>query len=286
MDFIIVTGLSGAGKSRAVDALEDIGFYCVDNIPPKLIPVFYTLCEQAKPEMKRVAIVTDTRGGDMFSSLFETLDALRQEQKKYKILFLDCSSDVLIHRYKETRRSHPLADECDSLEEAIALERRMLSPLRERAAHIIDTSGLTARGLRAKLLQLFARGPAERSMEVRVTSFGFKHGIPMEADLVFDVRFLPNPYYVAELRPRTGLDDGVRDYALSAPQSQEFLRRLMDFVAYLLPRYVEEGKTSLTIAVGCTGGRHRSVAVAHALAEAVRQEGYPVGEVHRDLGRI
>ena len=162
----------------------------------------------------------------------------------------------------------------------------MLAPLRERAAHIIDTSGLTARGLRAKLLQLFARGPAERSMEVRVTSFGFKHGIPMEADLVFDVRFLPNPYYVAELRPRTGLDDGVRDYALSAPQSQEFLRRLMDFVAYLLPRYVEEGKTSLTIAVGCTGGRHRSVAVAHALAEAVRQEGYPVGEVHRDLGRI
>ena len=162
----------------------------------------------------------------------------------------------------------------------------MLSPLRERAAHIIDTSGLTARGLRAKLLQLFARGPAERSMEVRVTSFGFKHGIPMEADLVFDVRFLPNPYYVAELRPRTGLDDGVRDYALSAPQSQEFLHRLMDFVAYLLPRYVEEGKTSLTIAVGCTGGRHRSVAVAHALAEAVRQEGYPVGEVHRDLGRI
>ena len=173
-----------------------------------------------------------------------------------------------------------------SLEAAIALERRMLSPLRERAAHIIDTSGLTARGLRAKLLQLFARGAAERSMEVRVTSFGFKHGIPMEADLVFDVRFLPNPYYVAELRPRTGLDDGVRDYALSAPQSQEFLRRLTDFVTYLLPRYVEEGKTSLTIAVGCTGGRHRSVAVAHALAEAVRQEGYPVGEVHRDLGRI
>ena len=266
--------------------MEDMGFFCVDNLPAPLIPKFAELGMAGNGEYDRVVLVTDIRGGTRFDSLFQALDGLRAMQCAYSILFMEATDEVIIQRYKETRRSHPLADECDSLEEAIALERRMLSPLRERAAHIIDTSGLTARGLRAKLLQLFARGPAERSMEVRVTSFGFKHGIPMEADLVFDVRFLPNPYYVAELRPRTGLDDGVRDYALSAPQSQEFLHRLMDFVAYLLPRYVEEGKTSLTIAVGCTGGRHRSVAVAHALAEAVRQEGYPVGEVHRDLGRI
>lgn len=286
MEFVIISGLSGAGKSRAASIMEDMGFFCVDNLPAPLIPKVAELGMAGNGEYDRVVLVTDIRGGTRFDSLFQALDGLRAMQCAYSILFMEATDEVIIQRYKETRRSHPLADECDSLEEAIALERRMLSPLRERAAHIIDTSGLTARGLRAKLLQLFARGPAERSMEVRVTSFGFKHGIPMEADLVFDVRFLPNPYYVAELRPRTGLDDGVRDYALSAPQSQEFLHRLMDFVAYLLPRYVEEGKTSLTIAVGCTGGRHRSVAVAHALAEAVRQEGYPVGEVHRDLGRI
>ena len=216
----------------------------MDNLPAPLIPKFAELGMAGNGEYDRVVLVTDIRGGTRFDSLFQALDGLRAMQCAYSILFMEATDEVIIQRYKETRRSHPLADECDSLEEAIALERRMLSPLRERAAHIIDTSGLTARGLRAKLLQLFARGPAERSMEVRVTSFGFKHGIPMEADLVFDVRFLPNPYYVAELRPRTGLDDGVRDYALSAPQSQEFLRRLMDFVAYLLPRYVEEGKTS------------------------------------------
>ncbi|MBS7219350.1 MAG: RNase adapter RapZ [Oscillospiraceae bacterium] len=286
MEFVIISGLSGAGKSRAASIMEDMGFFCVDNLPSLLIPKFAELGMAGNGEYDRVVLVTDIRGGTKFDSLFQALDELRAMQCAYSILFMEATDEIIIQRYKETRRSHPLADECDSLEEAIALERRMLSPLRERAAHIIDTSGLTARGLRATLLQLFARGQAERSMEVRVTSFGFKHGIPMEADLVFDVRFLPNPYYVAELRPRTGLDDGVRDYALSAPQSREFLRRLTDFVTYLLPRYVEEGKTSLTIAVGCTGGRHRSVAVAHHLAEAVRQEGYPVGEVHRDLGRI
>ena len=203
---------------------------------------------------------------------------------EYRIVFMDASDEVIIRRYKETRRSHPLAEECDSLEKAIALEREMLAPLRE--------GGLGHRhqqpvhpALRGELLRMFSKNTAERSMEVRVISFGFKHGIPTEADLVFDVRFLPNPYYVAELRPLTGLDAGVRDYALSAPQSQEFLRKLKEFVLYLLPRYVEEGKTSLTVAVGCTGGHHRSVAVAHALAEAVREMDYPVNESHRDMGR-
>lgn len=267
--------------------MEDMGFFCVDNLPAPLIPKFAELGMGGNGEYDRVVLVTDIRGGTRFDSLFQALDGLRAMQCAYSILFMEATDEVIIQRYKETRRSHPLAEECDSLEAAIALERRMLSPLRERAAHIIDTSGLTARGLRGQAASAVCPGGGGAvPWRCRVTSFGFKHGIPMEADLVFDVRFLPNPYYVAELRPRTGLDDGVRDYALSAPQSQEFLRRLTDFVTYLLPRYVEEGKTSLTIAVGCTGGRHRSVAVAHALAEAVRQEGYPVGEVHRDLGRI
>ena len=194
MEFVIISGLSGAGKSRAASIMEDMGFFCVDNLPAPLIPKFAELGMGGNGEYDRVVLVTDIRGGTRFDSLFQALDGLRAMQCAYSILFMEATDEVIIQRYKETRRSHPL------VEAAIALERRMLSPLRERAAHIIDTSGLTARGLRAKLLQLFARGPAERSMEVRGTSFGFKHGIPMEADLVFDVRFLPNPYYVAELR--------------------------------------------------------------------------------------
>ena len=203
----------------------------------------------------------------------------------YRILFMDASDATIIKRYKETRRVHPLGEECASLEQAIEMERQVLSPLRERADWIVDTTGLTLGQLRSKLLSLFSKGTEEGKMEVHVLSFGFKHGVPMEADLVFDVRFLPNPYYVPELRGLTGLDEGVRDYVFSNPQSDEFLKRLSDFVSYLLPRYAEEGKTSLTIAVGCTGGHHRSVAVAHALAQFVAGQGFPVTESHRDMGR-
>ena len=199
---------------------------------------------------------------------------------------MDASDEVIIKRYKETRRSHPLGEECDSLEEAIELERKMLAPLRERAEYIIDTSNLSTAKLKGELRRLFARGGStEGRMEVRVASFGFKHGVPMEADLVFDVRFLPNPYYVADLRPLTGLDERVRDYVFSSPQTGEFMDRLAEFVGWLLPRYEEEGKTSLVIAVGCTGGHHRSVAIAHALADGLRKSGCPVSESHRDLGR-
>lgn len=203
----------------------------------------------------------------------------------YRILYMDASDDVIIKRYKETRRSHPLAEECDSLEGAIALERRMLAPLRERAEFVVDTSDLSTAKLRGELLRLFGRGSQEGAMTVSVTSFGFKHGLPREADLVFDVRFLPNPYYVQELRPRTGLDDGVRDYVFSGGAAGEFLEKLQDLVGFLLPKYVEEGKTALVVAVGCTGGHHRSVAIAHALAAYIRGRGYPVTESHRDLGR-
>ena len=286
MEFVIISGLSGAGKSKAASIMEDLDFFCVDNLPAPLIPKFAELGMAGSGEYDRVVLVTDIRGGTNFESLFQALEDLKTMKCSYRILFMDASDATIIKRYKETRRSHPLAESCDSLEQAIALERRMLAPLRERAEYIIDTSNLSTAKLKGELRRLFAKGGTlEGRMDVRVTSFGFKHGVPMEADLVFDVRFLPNPYYVAELRPLTGLDQGVRDYVFSGGQTQEFLNRLGDFVTWLLPRYEEEGKTALVIAVGCTGGHHRSVAIAHALASLIGEKGYPVSESHRDLGR-
>ena len=285
MEFIISTGLSGAGKSKAASFMEDMGFFCVDNLPAPLIPKFAELGMAGTGEYDRVVLVTDVRSGTNFSALFQSLEALKGMKCPYRILYMDASDDVIIKRYKETRRSHPLAEECDSLEGAIALERRMLAPLRERAEFVVDTSDLSTAKLRGELLRLFGRGSQEGAMTVSVTSFGFKHGLPREADLVFDVRFLPNPYYVQELRPRTGLDDGVRDYVFSGGAAGEFLEKLQDLVGFLLPKYVEEGKTALVVAVGCTGGHHRSVAIAHALAAYIRGRGYPVTESHRDLGR-
>lgn len=285
MEFIIISGLSGAGKSKAASFMEDMGFFCVDNLPAPLIPKFAELGMAGTGEYDRVVLVTDARSGTNFSALFQSLEALKGMKCPYRILYMDASDDVIIKRYKETRRSHPLAEECDSLEGAIALERRMLAPLRERAEFVVDTSDLSTAKLRGELLRLFGRGSQEGAMTVSVTSFGFKHGLPREADLVFDVRFLPNPYYVQELRPRTGLDDGVRDYVFSGGAAGEFLEKLQDLVGFLLPKYVEEGKTALVVAVGCTGGHHRSVAIAHALAAYIRGRGYPVTESHRDLGR-
>ena len=285
MEFIIISGLSGAGKSKAASFMEDMGFFCVDNLPAPLIPKFAELGMAGTGEYDRVVLVTDVRSGTNFSALFQSLEALKGMKCPYRILYMDASDDVIIKRYKETRRSHPLAEECDSLEGAIALERRMLAPLRERAEFVVDTSDLSTAKLRGELLRLFGRGSQEGAMTVSVTSFGFKHGLPREADLVFDVRFLPNPYYVQELRPRTGLDDGVRDYVFSGGAAGEFLEKLQDLVGFLLPKYVEEGKTALVVAVGCTGGHHRSVAIAHALAADIRGRGYPVTESHRDLGR-
>ena len=285
MEFIIISGLSGAGKSKAASFMEDMGFFCVDNLPAPLIPKFAELGMAGTGEYDRVVLVTDVRSGTNFSALFQSLEALKGMKCPYRILYMDASDDVIIKRYKETRRSHPLAEECDSLEGAIALERRMLAPLRERAEFVVETSDLSTAKRRGELLRLFGRGSQEGAMTVSVTSFGFKHGLPREADLVFDVRFLPNPYYVQELRPRTGLDDGVRDYVFSGGAAGEFLEKLQDLVGFLLPKYVEEGKTALVVAVGCTGGHHRSVAIAHALAAYIRGRGYPVTESHRDLGR-
>lgn len=283
MEFLIVTGLSGAGKSRAVDALEDIGFYCVDNIPPKLIPTFYDLCAKAGNTFSHVAVVTDIRGGDMFSSLFETLDDLRNEDKRYRILFLDANDFVLINRFKETRRKHPLAENnLGSLEQAVKLEREILRPVREKADYIIDTSFLSPAQLKERISNLFL-GDASQALMIHCVSFGFKYGIPTEADLVFDVRCLPNPFYIEELKPLTGLDEPVYSYVMKWEQTKGFVQRLISLIDYMIPLYCDEGKSQLVIAIGCTGGKHRSVALAQLLYDHLLEKGHRTSVNHRDI---
>ena len=283
MEFLIVTGLSGAGKSRAVDALEDIGFYCVDNIPPKLIPTFYDLCAKAGNTFSRVAVVTDIRGGDMFSSLFETLDDLKNEDKHYRILFLDANDYVLINRFKETRRKHPLAENnLGSLEQAVKLEREILRPVREKADYIIDTSFLSPAQLKERISNLFL-GDSSQALMVHCVSFGFKYGIPTEADLVVDVRCLPNPFYIEELKHLTGLDEPVYSYVMKWEQTKGVVQRLISLIDYMLPLYCDEGKSQLVIAIGCTGGKHRSVALAQLLYDHLLENGHRTSVNHRDI---
>lgn len=283
MEFLIITGLSGAGKSRAIDALEDIGFYCVDNIPPKLIIAFYEMSNQAKGALSRVAVVTDIRGGDMFSSLFETLDQMRSENKEYKILFLDANDTVLMNRFKETRRKHPLVENClGSLEQAVKLERDVLKPVRECADYIIDTSYLSPAQLKERISNLFL-GDSSDALMIHCVSFGFKYGIPAEADLVFDVRCLPNPYYVEELRNLTGLDEPVRSYVMKWEQTQGFIERFLSLIDYMIPLYCNEGKSQLVIAIGCTGGHHRSVALAQLLYNHLLEQDMRTSVNHRDI---
>ncbi|CAB1249463.1 MAG: RNase adapter RapZ [Oscillospiraceae bacterium] len=282
MDFIIVTGLSGAGKSRAMHAMEDIGFYCIDNLPPKLISPFYDLCTQAQPQLSQVAVVTDIRGGDMFSSLFEALDNLKRENKPYKILFLDANDIVLQNRFKETRRKHPLSEDTHGIEQAVKLEREILRPVRERADYLIDTSLLSPAQLKQRIDSLFLDN-ASNALSIHCVSFGFKYGMPTEADLVFDVRCLPNPYYVEELRNLNGLDEPVRAYVMKWEQTQGFIKRLLDLIDYMMPLYCNEGKSQLVIAVGCTGGHHRSVAIAQLLYDHLIAQGMHASVNHRDI---
>ncbi|MDE6922124.1 MAG: RNase adapter RapZ [Oscillospiraceae bacterium] len=286
MEFLIVSGLSGAGKSTVMSILEDSGFFCVDNLPPVLIPKFAELCLAGTGAYERVAMVCDIRGGENFDGLFEAMDALSAMEFRHKVLFVDAEDSVIIKRYKETRRSHPLMDELGSLTRSVEHERQVMAPVRKRADYVINTTTLPVRKLRGQVLDMFA--PHRKSvseMSVTVTSFGFKYGLPLEADLVFDVRFLPNPFYVEGLRPLTGLDQGVADYVFQSPTAQELLEKLRGLMDFLLPHFVEEGKTALVVAVGCTGGRHRSVAVTHALTEYIQSLGYAAGETHRDMTR-
>ncbi len=285
MEFVIVTGISGAGKSRAIECLEDIGFYCVDNIPPALIPKFAEICFQSKGKLEKVAMVVDIRGGALFSKLFGALSDLEQDGYEYKILFLEAKEKTLITRYKETRRKHPLAMEGErSVSDAITEEIKLLAPVRERADYIIDTSGLSVSQLRENIIKIFVEKSQEnRVLIVTVQSFGFKYGIPADADLVFDVRFLPNPFYIKELSKKTGLSKEVRDYVLKYDTTTEFKKKLFDLLSFLLPNYIEEGKSGLVIGVGCTGGKHRSVVLAEETAAYLKESGYYVVCSHRDI---
>jgi UPF0042 nucleotide-binding protein len=286
MEFIIVSGLSGAGKSTVMSILEDSGFFCVDNLPPVLIPKFAELCLAGTGAYERVAMVCDIRGGENFDGLFEALDTLTEMRFDYKILFVEADTETIINRYKETRRAHPLMSGKLTLTQAVEREKQAMAPVRARAAYTIKTTALSTKKLRDEVLSLFAPHRERREeMSISVTSFGFKYGIPMEADMVFDVRFLPNPFYVAELREQTGLDEPVRDYIFSYPQTKEFMDHLEGMMRFLLPNFVEEGKSALVIAVGCTGGRHRSVAITRALAQKIQEMGYHAGENHRDMTR-
>ncbi|GAB7386668.1 RNase adapter RapZ [Bacillaceae bacterium] len=279
---LIITGMSGAGKTVAMQSLEDLGFFCVDNLPPILIPKFAELIEQSGGRIEKVALVIDLRGREFFESLFDAIDCLDEMKAiNYQILFLDANDQVLVRRYKETRRRHPLAPEGLPLEGIIA-ERKLLEELKGRASQIIDTSQMKP----AQLKELIARQFAQVSnrFTVHVLSFGFKYGIPIDADLVFDVRFLPNPHYVDSLRPKTGQDREVAEYVFKWSETQQFLQKLLDFIIYTLPYYQREGKSQLVIAVGCTGGKHRSVAIAEHLASRLGPE-CTVHVSHRDITR-
>ena len=285
MQFLIITGLSGAGKSRAADILEDLDYYCVDNMPVALMPRFAELCIATGGRYEKVALVTDVRASMTFDALFQALQKLDEMHLQYSIYYIEASTEVIIKRYKETRRLHPLMKDGSTLADAIGRERELLAPVRNRASAIIDTSILSTGKLRGILIDLVAGGMREHSMDVRVVSFGFKYGLPLEADLVFDVRFLPNPYYIPELKHQTGLDEPVRNFVFKYQQTLDFTAKVEDLLSFLLPNYLDEGKTDLVIAVGCTGGKHRSVCIAKELYEFVSKKGYAATLSHRDMGR-
>ncbi|GAB6273543.1 MAG: RNase adapter RapZ [Peptococcaceae bacterium] len=280
--FVIITGLSGAGKTQALRYLEDLGFFCVDNLPPSLIPVFTELCAQSFRPIEKVAVVVDIRGGEFFEALSKVLRELEQKNLRYEILYLEASDNVLIQRYKESRRTHPLSKHGEILK-GIQEERLCLQNLRGRAHKIIDTSNISTQLLKKELAGLFSNNLEGPGLHITIISFGYKFGIPLDSDLVFDVRFLPNPHYEIELKPLTGEDAAVREYVFNSPVSENFTAKFFDLINFLLPEYIKEGKTSLTIAIGCTGGRHRSVAVAEKLGECLKRKNYRVTFWHRDV---
>lgn len=281
MKFIIITGMSGAGKSQVVKALEDLGCYCVDNMPPELIPKFAEIYHRSAKPQDMAALVCDIRGGDLFRELDANLDQLSELGYDYEILFLEASEEVLLKRYKETRREHPLSIG-GRIMDGVRRERTLLNDIRKRATHIVDTSGMSTAQLKAHIASIYG-GTRDFSMTIHVVSFGFKYGIPLDADLVFDVRFLPNPFYIPELREHTGLETCVRDYVMDYAQSREFVKKLVDMMEYLIPHYEKEGKAQLVIGIGCTGGHHRSVTIAEELHKQLLRSGHHVLASHRDI---
>ncbi|WP_317856343.1 RNase adapter RapZ [Chakrabartyella piscis] len=282
MRFVIVTGMSGAGKTSVLKFLEDINFFCVDNLPPALIPKFADLCSQQNGEIERVAMGIDIRGGKLFDDLFQVLEELDEIGYPYEILFLDAEDKTLMKRYKETRRAHPMSKK-GSIEDGIYLERKKLEEVRTKATYILNTSSFLARELKEQINRLFVENKAFDSLMVKVCSFGFKYGIPVDSDLVFDVRFLPNPFYIQELKELTGNDAPVSDYVMSFQESKDFLTKLVDMVEFLLPQYTKEGKNNLVISIGCTGGKHRSVTLANALYQVLATQERMVLLKHNDI---
>ena len=286
-EFVVVTGMSGAGRSTAAAALEDVGWFVIDNLPAGLIMKMVEMVDRPGSGIERVALVIG-RGGsntgpEYFDDLPDVLDELRATRRRVRVVFLDAPDDVLVRRYEGTRRRHPLA--ARGVEESIADERRLLEPVRERADLLVDTGDLNSNQLRLRILEAFGDDDEAPHMQTSVISFGYKHGIPLDVDVVFDCRFLPNPFWVEELRPFSGLDEPVRDYVLSQPESQAFLEKVDDLLTSIHPAFIREGKSYLTIAMGCTGGRHRSVTLAHALADRLSRHGQPVSVFHRDIDR-
>ena len=281
MRFVIVTGLSGAGKTEATKSLEDIGYFCVDNLPPKLIPKFAEACNTG--QINKVALVMDIRGGVFFDDLFESLEYLRKNNFKYEILFLDCSDEVLVKRFKQNRRSHPLSPKGRVLT-GINIERKKLREVQDKADIIIDTSKYPIKDLREKINEYFGDYKSvEEEISISVLSFGFKYGIPVDSDLVFDVRFIPNPFYIPELKPLSGMDEPVKEYVLKQQETKDFLEKLNDMLKFLIPNYAKEGKKQLIVSIGCTGGRHRSVAIANAVYEELKKEDFNTSIEHRDI---
>ncbi|WP_373897547.1 RNase adapter RapZ [Haloimpatiens sp. FM7315] len=283
MRFVIVTGLSGAGKTQAIRALEDLGYFCVDNLPTTLIPKFAEACFQTAGKIDKTALVIDIRGGEFFKDLFNSLYYLKNEGYHYEILYLEASDKVLIKRYKESRRKHPLAPE-GRIINGINIERDRLSEVRQKSDYIIDTTSLSTMELRKKINSIYGeKDQIENKLMITVLSFGFKYGIPIDADLVFDVRFLPNPYYIPELKGYSGNDASVRDYVLSFNETKEFIKMLSDMLNFLIPNYIKEGKKQLIIAIGCTGGRHRSVTIANSIYKQLKNQGNITSIDHRDI---
>lgn len=285
MRFVIVTGMSGAGKSTALKMLEDMGYFCVDNLPIPLLPGFVQMIQSSEKEMKNIALGLDARSGQELSGLKEYLEEMDNNQVGYEILFLDANDDVLIKRYKETRRQHPLSGS-GRVDTGIAKEREKIAFLKIKATYILDTSKMLTRELKIELEKIFVDGQNFCNLYITVMSFGFKYGIPQDADLVFDVRFLPNPYYIDTLRAKTGNDAEVQDYVMQNDKGEIFLSKLQDMMEFLIPNYILEGKNQLVIAIGCTGGKHRSVTLANALYQILEQEeSYGVRIEHRDIGK-